>query len=204
MVPRKSITRDDEYEIFDDEYEVMPLNPLRRLERRLEALEQSRTLANLEKFIDKIIDMTELNQKIIEEVVKSNQGLREEIEVLVGKLERLEEKIEQFVDVLKMLGEEEAKSSGEEIMVKVLDKFNDVAEKITESNNNMLQMLASIEKRLKKLTTENILPHGGIHRTPPSPASVPIHPPSGEIGTEGMPHMPHAGGFPQSQLSIKK
>ncbi len=190
-MPSRRAIKDEEYEIPYDDYEVMPINPLRRLEKRLEALEESRTLSNLERFIDKIIDMTELNQKIVEEVVRSNQGLREEIEVLVGKLDKLEEKIEQFVDILKMLGEEEARSGGEEVMMKIAEKFDDIANKIAESNTNVLQALTSIDKRLKKLASEGSHIHA-MHK-PSAPSASPA--PHG-MGS-GMPPAPSEFGAPQ-------
>ncbi len=190
-MPSRRAIKDEEYEIPYDDYEVMPINPLRRLEKRLEALEESRTLSNLERFIDKIIDMTELNQKIVEEVVRSNQGLREEIEVLVGKLDKLEEKIEQFVDILKMLGEEEARSGGEEVMMKIAEKFDDIANKIAESNTNVLQALTSIDKRLKKLASEGSHIHA-MHKPSAPPASPAPH----GMGS-GMPPTPSEFGAPQ-------
>jgi hypothetical protein len=177
---------EEEFELPYEDYEVVPVTPLRKLEKRLEALEASRTVANLERFLDKIIDMTELNQRIVEEVVRSNQGLREEIEVLVGKLGNLEEKLETFVDLLKSIGEEELKgASPEEYLNPVLKKFEEIAANIAEGNKNIIQALTSIDKRLRRLGGEYTPPTEIFARrqqsslTPPPPpaprASLPPH-----------------------------
>ncbi len=159
MATKRRGVREEEFELPYEDYEVVPVTPLRKLEKRLEALEASRTVVNLERFLDKIIDMTELNQRIVEEVVRSNQGLREEIEVLVGKLNNLEEKLETFVDLLKSIGEEELKGGApEEYLGPVLKKFEEIASNIAEGNKNIIQALTSIDKRLRRI--------GGAEYTP--------------------------------------
>ena len=191
MATRRGGVREEEFELPYEDYEVVPVTPLRKLERRLEALEASRTVANLERFLDKIIDMRELNQRIVEEVVRSNQGLREEIEVLVGKLSKPEEKLETFVDLLKSIGEEELKGTNpEEYLNPVLKKFEEIASNIAEGNKNIIQALTSIDKRLRRLSAGEYGPGEILARrrqssiSPPPPAGTqkpPLAPPLNEM-----------------------
>lgn len=156
---QKNVVISDE----EQDFEVMPLTPLRRIEKRLDAMETSKSSQNMEHFIDKVIDMVELNQKIVDEVVKANQGLREDIAVLIGKMTDNEAKLSEFVAILKEAGEAEVGTDDTEKIGKVLspfaEKFADSTSKILEANNSVLDTLVSIDKNIRKLA-------------PPAPATI--------------------------------
>ncbi len=168
----------DEVELSADDYEVMPLTPLRKLEKRLERLEMQRSTHNFERLIDKILDMTELNQRIIDEVVKANQGLREDIAVLIGKLDNLHDKVDEFVTMIKEAGENESEDKlAEQIVEKSVKPLVEAIEKSNnealESNKMMVDLLMNIEKRLKRMQAGTLAPKmsGGVAIPKPQPAS---------------------------------
>lgn len=139
-----------------DDYEIIPLTPLRRIEKRLEAIETSKSINSLEKFIDKVIGMVEMNQKIVDEVVRANQVLREDISILISKIDASQTKMSEFVDIIKEAGEQE---SGENISKEMIDnvvgplvqKMEAASNKTADTNTQMVETLSSIEKRLKTM-----------------------------------------------------
>ncbi len=144
----------DEVEIMGqkDEYEVVPLTPIRRLEKRMEKMETGKSMTNLERLMDKILDMVELNQRIVDEMVKSNQSLREDLYSLVGKIDSLQKKMGNFIDIVSDAGRDETGGSGMkegmETLVKTIVESNKA---IAEGNLSIVEGLGSIEERLKKL-----------------------------------------------------
>lgn len=158
-----------------EEYEVIALSPLRRLEKRLEAVEQTRTVANLERFVDKILDMVELNQKIVDEVVKANQGLREDMAVLVGKMDELYSRIGDFIDIIKSAGEEEraevvSRETIEATVTPIIAKMEEMNKRVIESNATIADTLGAIEKRLKAVVAPAA---PGLLARRPFPTGVP-------------------------------
>lgn len=131
-----------------DDYEVVPLGPIRRLEKRLESLETTKDVSSIERFNDKIIDMIELNQHIVDEVVKANQGLREDLAALIGKLDNLQSSLKEFIEMIKSAGESPVK---EEYSSKLIGKLSEINQKTLESNSAIIESLSTIDKRLKRM-----------------------------------------------------
>ena len=132
----------------------MALTPIRRLERRLDAMETVKSTNNLEKFIDKVMDMVELNQKIVEDMVRSNQATREDVGVLVGKLDTLQAKISGFVDMIQTAAESDvaqtAADSTAETLKPLVERLEDMSNQTKETNAQLVQSLENIEKLLRK------------------------------------------------------
>lgn len=139
-----------------DDFEVVPLTPLRRLEKRLDTLETTKTTQNLERFVDKILDMVELNQKIVDEVIKANQGLREDLAVLIGKITDNETKLAELLTMLKEASETDLGSAEtqnlEKALTPLVDKISNSMAKNVEVNSAVLDALASIDKDIRKIS----------------------------------------------------
>lgn len=145
-----------ETEYDNDEYEVVPLTPIRRLEKKISQIESTRSLGNLERLMDKIIDMVELNQRIVDEMIKANTGLREDVGVLVNKMDSLNDKITNFVNIVSEAGKEEGAESEAMVAVKnmvepIIKNIVETNEKLIKSNENITTNLSTIDKRLKRL-----------------------------------------------------
>jgi uncharacterized coiled-coil protein SlyX len=160
--------RKEEVEISapEDDYEVVPLGPIRRLEKRLDSLESTKNISSLERFNDKIIDMIELNQHIVDEVVKANQGLRGDLARLIGKLDNLQGSLNEFIGIIKSAGESGVKEEGSS---KLVGKLSEMNQKILESNSTIVDALLTIDKRLKRMqiggrSTTDILARRSINR----------------------------------------
>ncbi|MBW6451855.1 MAG: hypothetical protein K0B02_03945 [DPANN group archaeon] len=140
----------------NDDYEVVPLTPIRRLEKRLTTVESTRSLGNLERLMDKIIDMVELNQRIVDEMIKANTGLRDTVGILVNKMDSLNDKITNFVNIVADAGKEESEESDSIIAVKgiiepLIQNIVNTNEKLIKSNELVTTSLSTIDKRLKRL-----------------------------------------------------
>ncbi|VVB59295.1 Uncharacterised protein [uncultured archaeon] len=133
---------------------MVPVTPIRRLEKRMEAMEMTKSANNLEKFIEKVMDMVELNQKIIEDIVRSNQAMREDMSILVGKLDTLQTKVGGFVEIIQNAAESDvaqtaAETTGETIKP-LIDQIESTSRQSQEMNTRMLQSLENIEKLLRR------------------------------------------------------
>jgi len=62
----------------DENYEVIPLSPIRRLEERIKKLEKEREGFAYQGFMREILDLIQSNQKLVDEIVKANDQLRDE------------------------------------------------------------------------------------------------------------------------------
>ncbi|MCK4967485.1 MAG: hypothetical protein KAS12_00395 [Candidatus Aenigmarchaeota archaeon] len=168
----------DEIELQGNEdYEVVPLTPLRRLEKRIEMMETTKSTQNLERFVDKILDMTEMNQKIVDEMVKSNQSLREDVGVLIGKMDSLNDNMNEFVSLIKSAGEHDTEATSKaavtDAITPVVDKMAEIMKNSQDGNDALAETLENIDKRLKRMQTtpttakpvSNILARRGMMNT---------------------------------------
>jgi len=174
-----------EIELPEEDYEIVPLAPLRRLEKRIESIETTKTTQNLERFVDKIIDMTELNQKIVDGMIKSNQALREDVGVLIGKMDNLSGNLNDFINLIKTAGEQDIEATSKEAFKDAIKPFVDqvtqIAKTTQEGNTVLAESLENINKRLKRIQTtsetaksvSNILARRGVG-SQPQPSIPPL------------------------------
>ena len=140
----------------DEEYEVIPTSPIRRIERRLEKMEDTTSSSQVQKLMEQVIELIKSNQRIIDDVVKANAELRDELEKIPGKIDSLVGTMKDFMEILKAASEEEASSVsiGPEVMKPVADRIGELIEqnkKSLEANQTMLTSLDTIDKRLKRI-----------------------------------------------------
>jgi hypothetical protein len=150
-----------EYSIRDnnDDYEVMPVTPIRKLEKRLEQMESSKSTGSMERIMDKLIDMVSLNQRIVDEMIKANVNLREDIALLIGKMDNLQGKLTNFIEIVESAGQEESESSESVMAIKnmmgpMVDAITSTNEKMIKANTDVVNSLSLIDKRLKRMSTD--------------------------------------------------
>ncbi|MEA2004202.1 MAG: hypothetical protein U9O53_04575 [archaeon] len=151
------MAKKDDYEQIGEEedYEVVPLTPIRRLEKRMSQMESSKSYSNLERMMDKILDMVELNQRIVDEMVKANVSLRGDLATLMGKMDSLQEKLTNFVDIVEEaskedVNESEAVTALKGVVSPLVKSITDANERLLKSNEYIAENLATIDKRLKR------------------------------------------------------
>ncbi len=137
--------------MVDEEFEMVSLSPIRRLEKRVEKLEASTPTVAVKEFLQEIIDIIKLNQQLVDQLVKANDALRVELSRLPARIENLTSKIDELLELIKAAAKEEV--IGPETFKSLIEKMEQLIEtnkKIAESNEIVLSTLEELEKRLKK------------------------------------------------------
>lgn len=139
----------------DDEYEIIPTSPLRRLEKRISKVESQSSSSEVRRLIEQIIELIKSNQRVIDDVVKSNSELRNEVSKVPGKIDDLLEEMGEFIDILKAGATEETVTEiSQDVMDPVVDKMEELVDQNKqnlEMNQSVLDSLETMNKRLKRL-----------------------------------------------------
>lgn len=138
--------------VRDEEFELIPVSPIRRLEKRLERLESVSTEGTSSVYKD-MVDIIRMNQEIVDELAKSNDTLRIELSKLPGKLDELIMNMKELISFIKSSGEQDAVGVTQEAMKPVVDKLDEIVKTnkaATEKNDAMLDLLDTISKRVKR------------------------------------------------------
>jgi len=139
-----------------EEYEVIPTSPIRRLEKRLEKMEDTSSSSQVQKLMEQVIELIKSNQRIIDDVVKANAELRDELGKIPSKVDKLIDSMNEFMDLLRAASEEEERGGaiGPEAMKPLVDKLTEMVDQnkqSLEANQTMLTAMETIDKRLKRL-----------------------------------------------------
>ena len=141
---------------MDEDYEIIPTSPIRKLEQRLGRLENSSATSEVNRLIEQIVELIKSNQRIINDVIKSDSELRSEISRMPAMVEALTSKMEEFLEILRASATEEAMDGGSpgvsmEPLVDKIDELVKQNKKVEETNQAVLANLTSIDNRLKRL-----------------------------------------------------
>lgn len=145
-------------EEFDETFEMVPISPVRRLEKRVQDIEKAGTIPQLQSLITQIIDMIRTNQKLVGEIVKADNDLKNELAKLPIKMDELVSTMKSFMDLVKVAGEEEVAVSPASMqpiaeqfqkMVEQNQKMLDQNQRLVESNQQVLGALGEINRKLK-------------------------------------------------------
>lgn len=142
-----------------EEYEIIPLSPLRKLEKRIERLESISPAVDVKEIFKEVVDVLRMNQQIVNELSKSNDSLRLELSKLVIKLEDLSNKLSELLSYVRAAGEEVYQPESE-VAKNLVGKINELLEsnkRIAQSNETMISILEEIGKKLTRPVSPLIL-----------------------------------------------
>ena len=88
----------------EEEYEIVPVGPLRRMEKRMEKIEKGSTGTDM---VKELIEVVRTNQKIIDEVVKINSEMINRVSDLATHVSQLAERMNDFLDRVEVTNETE-------------------------------------------------------------------------------------------------
>jgi len=141
----------------DKEYELIPMSPIRRLEKRMERVEEAKGGNYSKDMFSDIVDIVRMSQMIVDELAKSNDALRIELSKLPSRMDDLIVNMKELVSFIKESGEENEErvsvaSSGDTMkpVVERLDELIKTNQKITERNDAMLELLDDVGKKLRR------------------------------------------------------
>ncbi|MCC5994124.1 MAG: hypothetical protein LM587_00815 [Candidatus Aenigmarchaeota archaeon] len=139
-----------EVEKKQEEFELIPVTPLRRLEKRIEELEKKASI-NERELYKEIIQIIRMNQEIVDALIKANDALRIELSKLPLKLEELVKKLDELIELIKSAGEEEAKPQLEsKPLIEKIEKLTEINNKILENNETLISLLEEISRKLAR------------------------------------------------------
>lgn len=140
----------------EEEFELIPMSPLRRLERRLEKIESTKgTGIDVKEFFSQFVEIVKLNQQLVDELAKSSDALRIEISKLPGRLDELINDISELISFIKAsAGAEsaEAMATGANLepLLKKMDALVEGNKKIVESNESMMVAIDNLSTKFKR------------------------------------------------------
>ncbi|MGC9058816.1 MAG: hypothetical protein ACP5H3_00185 [Candidatus Aenigmatarchaeota archaeon] len=147
-----------EEEKKQEEYELVPVTPLRKLEKRIEQLE-SKVGINEKELYKEIIQIVRMNQEIVDALIKANDSLRIELSKLPLKIEELTNKINELIELIKAAGEEEVKPIADnKPLIEKIEKLTEINNKILQNNEALISLLEDISRKLAKPTLPALPP----------------------------------------------
>lgn len=135
-----------------ESYEIIPVTPLKKLEQRMEKVEQAGTMPQLQSLINQIIELIRSNQKIVNDVIQANAELRNEMSRIPTKIDELTSAMKSFISLVEAAGKEEtSNTSAEQLkpMTEYLQKMVDQNQRILEGNQSMIDQLDNIGRKLR-------------------------------------------------------
>jgi methyl-accepting chemotaxis protein len=155
----------------EEEYELIPVSPIRKLEKRIEELEAARAAIDVKEFFTQIVDIIKMNQQLIEQLVRANDVLRIEISRLPSKIEDLVKSLNELIEYIKLGASEEISpvpATLPEALKSLAEKMDQLVEgnkKVIETNQAIISSLEELGRKLKRPPT----PLPPLRRLPPSP-----------------------------------
>ncbi len=138
----------------DEEYELIAISPLRRLEKRIDQLEHTSSESDSREFYKQLVEIIRMNQQIVDELAKSNDALRIELSKLPARLENVASQLGELISYIKNSANEDVSSVHQTSdMAPLLDKMQQIVDsnkKIVESNQTVVSSLEDMEKKMRK------------------------------------------------------
>lgn len=133
-----------------EEFELIPLSPLRRLEKRIDQIE-TKSGGDSKDFIKEIVDIIRMNQQIVDELAIANDALRIELSKIPGRMDELINNLHELISFIKASAVEEAPGpTNFQPLVEKLDQLVQENRKIAEINKNLLESMDELQNKLKK------------------------------------------------------
>ncbi len=135
----------------EGEYELIPVSPVRRIEKRLQRLESS-SAYDPRGIFREVIDIVRMNQQIVDQLAKSSDALRIELAKLPGKIDELIINLKELISFVKTAGEQETVGISQEAVKPIVNKLDEMVKTnktISEKNDSMLELLDDISRRLR-------------------------------------------------------
>ncbi len=136
----------------DEEFELVPLSPIRRLEKRIDKLENTTGGVDVREFFRELVAIIRMNQEIVDELAKSSDALRIELAKLPAKLDEVTRNLNELISYIRAAATEETGQISSEAFRPLADKLDQLIatnQKIIENNENVSGLLESIEKKFK-------------------------------------------------------
>ncbi|MFP4038193.1 MAG: hypothetical protein ACLFTA_00215 [Candidatus Nanohaloarchaea archaeon] len=143
----------------DEDYEVVPVGPIRKLERRIDEIQEETQKAQSsgqhDELVRDVLDIMKSNQKIVNDMTESTHELKNSVEDLTHKMDEVVENMNNFMDLLNeasemdMEGEVVGDIEGR-LADAIGNKMDEVASDIQESNKEVVDHLENMNESIRK------------------------------------------------------
>ncbi|MBI4896504.1 MAG: hypothetical protein HY832_03055 [Candidatus Aenigmarchaeota archaeon] len=89
---------------MEDEYELIPMSPIRRIEKRVERIEHAGVGNDM---IKELVDVVRTNQQIVDDIVKINSEMMNKLGDLSGAVGKMTDKVDEFMNRIEIVGSHE-------------------------------------------------------------------------------------------------
>jgi hypothetical protein len=143
----------------NEDYEVVPIGPIRKLERRLDEVQQqaeeSQGSGNYDELVSDVIDIMKSNQKIVNDMTESTHELKNSVEDLTHKMDETIDNMNAFMDLLneasEMDMEDELVGDMEgRIADAIGSKMQQMSSEMQQSNEQVVEKLSELNDTIRK------------------------------------------------------
>lgn len=124
---------------MSDEYELISVTPLRKLEKRLEMIEKGSPGYNA--VLKDLVEMMKENQRVVDDLIKTNSELISNIGDLSQHLAGLTGKFDEFMDSIEVAGTSEEPQEWSNIKSE--------AKKMADLNKELEDRIKKLERQMK-------------------------------------------------------
>jgi len=143
----------------DEDYEVVPVGPIRKLERRIDEIQeetkQAQNSGQHDELVRDVLDIMKSNQKIVNDMTESTHELKNSVEDLTHKMDEVVDNMNNFMDLLNeasemdMEGEVVGDIEGR-LAEAIGTKMDDMAQDIQQSNQEVVEHLENMNDSIRK------------------------------------------------------
>lgn len=120
---------------MEEEYELIPMSPIRKLEKRMDVLERNSTSGEI---LDELMSIIKTNQQVVDHMAKTNSAMIDKITDLSNSVDKLMKRMEDFIERIETT------------------ETAETPEEKTEESKKMEERLAKMEKRLNAVLLSNM------------------------------------------------
>ena len=132
-----------------EEYELVPMSPLRRMEKRVERLEKT---GSANEILRELVDIVKTNQKVVDDVVKINSDAVNKITELTEAVKQNISKIDDFLGRVEFSSE---KVEETEASAPVVETKTDVEARLDKLEKRINTVLLSALAKNKRMMVIN-------------------------------------------------
>ncbi len=130
--------------MHEEEYELIPLSPIRKLEKRLDKMEKGGAGGDMMK---ELVDVVKTNQAIVEDIVKVNSEMMAKVSELSNNITQLTSRLNDFMNKIEVVSEEPEQKPADDEMGRKLEKIEKRLNAIALSNIAKMRMQKPVERR---------------------------------------------------------
>lgn len=160
----------DEVEIgggdSSEDYEVVPVGPIRKLERRIDDMEEKAQKGGgmgggrNDELVRDVLDIMKSNQKIVNDMTESTHELKNSVEDLTHKMDSVIDNMNSFMDLLSEASEADLEGEViQDVHGRIADavggQMEEVAEEMKASNREVVENLQELNKSVKRSYTSD-------------------------------------------------